>query len=80
MSLSYFEGTALAVIAHGSATIIRNDRVDFAQLDELQVGSGRQSPREWEGEAVYIKVEAATVFTYARHPERLPPEPVGIGK
>jgi Pyridoxamine 5'-phosphate oxidase len=69
-SLTYFEGTDLAVIAHGSATIIDAAHPDFAELDELQVQSGGGSVREWSGDGVYLRVDADRVFTYAREPER----------
>jgi nitroimidazol reductase NimA-like FMN-containing flavoprotein (pyridoxamine 5'-phosphate oxidase superfamily) len=75
VSLSYFESTAVAVIVHGRATIVDETHPDFAELDELQVHYGRESPLAWDGEAVYLKVAPATIFSYARHPERHPPAP-----
>ncbi len=65
VSLTYFEGTALAVIVHGLAMIIGDDHPEFAELDEIQTHAGRQSPREWQGHAVFLKVEAARMYTYA---------------
>jgi nitroimidazol reductase NimA-like FMN-containing flavoprotein (pyridoxamine 5'-phosphate oxidase superfamily) len=73
VSLSYLEGTALAVIVHGRATTIDANQPGFTALDELQVASGAESPTSWDGSPVYLKVEAATLFTYARHPDRHPP-------
>jgi hypothetical protein len=72
VSLSYFEGTSLAVIVHGHATLIDANNEAFAVLDQLQIEAGAQSPREWDEDPVYIQVEAATLFTYARHPDRHP--------
>jgi Pyridoxamine 5'-phosphate oxidase len=69
-SLTYFEGNDLAVIAHGRATVVDTAHSDFAAIDALQVEAGAQSPREWSGDAVYLRLEADRLFTYAREPER----------
>jgi hypothetical protein len=73
VSLSYFESTALAVKVHGPASTIDENHPDFAAIDELQVESGAESPRDWSGTPVYVAVDAATIFTYARRPDRHPP-------
>jgi nitroimidazol reductase NimA-like FMN-containing flavoprotein (pyridoxamine 5'-phosphate oxidase superfamily) len=65
-SLTYFEGTDLAVIAHGHAAIVGTDDARFEELDAVQVECGNQSPREWNGTGVYLEIAAATLFTYAR--------------
>lgn len=64
-SLTYFEGTALAVIAHGRVEIIASDDPEFAELDETQRQLGRQSPRDWQGHAVYLRLEPRSLYTYA---------------
>jgi hypothetical protein len=69
-SLTYFEGTDLAVIAHGRATILDAAHPDFAELDALQVESGGSSVSEWSGDGVYLRLGAERVFTYAREPGR----------
>jgi hypothetical protein len=69
-SLTYFEGTDLAVIAHGHVVLVPDGEPDFDELDALQVAAGMQSPREWSGDGVYLRLEAATLFTYAREPAR----------
>ena len=71
-SLTYFEGTDLAVIAHGGARIIDARHPDFADLDATQVACGNQSVHEWSGDGVYVKVVAASLHTYAREPQRYP--------
>jgi pyridoxine/pyridoxamine 5'-phosphate oxidase len=63
-SLAYFEGTSLAVIAHGTVEIIPAGHPAFDELDEIQVELGRQSPREWRGHAVYLHVEPSRLYTY----------------
>jgi hypothetical protein len=66
-SLTYFEGNDLAVIAHGHATIITADHAAFGELDAAQVEHGKQSVREWQGHGVYLHLDAARIYTYARH-------------
>jgi hypothetical protein len=73
VSLTYFEGTELAVVAHGHAAIIAGDDPGFEELDHTQVQCGNQSVTEWRGHGVYLHVEPATLFTYVRHPDRYPP-------
>jgi hypothetical protein len=68
VSLTYFEGTDLAVIAHGHAAILDAGHPDFAELDAAQVACGNQSVGDWQGEGVYLRVEAASLFTFARNP------------
>jgi hypothetical protein len=65
-SLTYFEGTTLAVVAHGQAKIIDPNAAAFAELDAVQVRCGGQSPTEWQGDAVYLHLDADRLFTYAR--------------
>jgi hypothetical protein len=66
VSVTYFEGTDLAVVAHGRATIVAAADRDFAGLDAAQVACGNQSVTAWRGEGVYLRVEAASLFTFAR--------------
>lgn len=70
-SLTYYEGIDLAVIAHGRVRIIASDDPAFAQLDAPEVRAGRESPTEWSGHAVYLRMEPTTLYTYARQPERI---------
>jgi hypothetical protein len=65
-SLTYFEGTHLAVVAHGHVAIIDTDDPAFAELDGVQVAAGDESPTEWQGDAVYLRLDADRLFTYAR--------------
>jgi pyridoxine/pyridoxamine 5'-phosphate oxidase len=64
-SLTYFEGTSLAVIAHGIVEIIAAEHPAFDELDRTQLALGRQSPREWRGRAVYLHLVPSALFTYA---------------
>jgi hypothetical protein len=53
-------------------TIVDTAYPDFGEVDALQAESGAESPREWSGDAVYLRLEADRLFTYAREPERYP--------
>jgi hypothetical protein len=65
-SLTYFKGTHLAVVAHGQVAIIHTADPAFAELDAVQVDSGNESPTEWQGDAVYLRLDADRLFTYER--------------
>jgi hypothetical protein len=67
-SLTYFESNDLALIAHGRIALVREGDAAFDELDALQVQAGGESPRGWSGEGVYLRLAAATLFTYAREP------------
>jgi hypothetical protein len=58
------------VIAHGQVAVVPDGDPAFDELDALQVAAGMKSPREWSGDGVYLGLEAATHFTYARDPTR----------
>jgi Pyridoxamine 5'-phosphate oxidase len=76
-SLTYFEGNDLAVIAHGQVTIVPAADPAFDELDALQVASGGESVRGWSGDGVYLRLEPASLFTYARDPTRPRSAPSG---
>jgi Pyridoxamine 5'-phosphate oxidase len=76
-SLTYFEGIALAVIAHGQATIIDAEHPDFTELDAIQVASGNQSVSEWQGHGVYLRLQPASLYTFALHPGHYPETATG---
>jgi hypothetical protein len=71
VSLTHFVGDDLAIIAHGSATIIPVDHPDFAAVEEMQRAANGSSVRDW-GEGVYLRVEAETLVTFARYPDQFP--------
>jgi hypothetical protein len=69
-SLTYYEGNDLAVIAHGDVAIVPAGDDAFDELDALQVESGMESVRGWSGDGVYLRLEAMSLFTFARDPTR----------
>lgn len=66
VSLTYFQGEQLAVIAHGSARIISDGQEGFEELDAVQVEIGNRSTREWSGQGAYVRVDPAVLYTYER--------------
>ncbi len=72
VSLTHFAGNDLAIIAHGNTTLIPADHADFAALEAMQRAASGSSVHDW-GEGVYLRVEAATLVTFARYPEQFPP-------
>lgn len=66
VSLTYFERDAVAVVVHGTADLVEFGDPGFGDLDEafLRVYGGTPSTAD-EG-SVYVRVEPATMFTYAR--------------
>ncbi len=71
-SLTYFEQTDFAIVAHGHVTIIDPDHSDFVELDATQVQSGNQSVRKWQGHGVYLHLEPTSIYTFARDPDQYP--------
>lgn len=65
-SLTYYRGNDLAVIAHGHAEPLYRDHPDFDELDALEREHAGESVLDW-GEGVYLRVEAAVLYTFARH-------------
>jgi len=70
-SLTHYLGVDLAIIVHGRAALLPADHADFATLDDLHHESAGNSVQDW-GEGVYLRIDADTLYTFARHPERYP--------
>ena len=64
-SVTYYEGNDLAVIAHGGVVILQRSDPAFDELDALQVQVGNESPTQWQGDAVFLRLDADRLFTYA---------------
>ena len=71
VSLTLYEGSDLAIIVHGEASVLAQDHPDFEALEDVFRESGGGSVLDW-GEGVYLRVEAEKLYTFARHPERFP--------
>jgi hypothetical protein len=71
VSLTHYQGNDLAVIAHGQASLLTSRDPRFANLEALHRSFGSSSVNDW-GEGAFIHVEARSIFTYARFPDRFP--------
>jgi hypothetical protein len=74
-SMTIFESTGLAVIAHGHATIIDAHHPDFSELDATQVDCGKESVCDWQGHGVYLHLQPTSLYTYARNSSQYPSVP-----
>jgi N-acetylglutamate synthase-like GNAT family acetyltransferase len=69
VSLTLFRENELAIIVHGSATIISPGHADFETLEHLLYEATHTKAGEW-GEGVYLHIQAEAIYTYNRHPHR----------
>src|SRR5260370_10486469 len=69
VSLTLFCENELAIIVHGSATIISPDHEDFETLENLLYIATHTKAGEL-GEGVYLHIQAEAIYTYNRHPHR----------
>ena len=72
VSLTYFEGTTLAVIVHGHARALYPDEPDFERVDAAILAIGGSSPTTWgeAGDGCYLAVKPHAVLTYVLDPEQ----------
>ena len=72
ISLSHFDESDLAIIVHGTATLVFEVDAGFDELAALQRSFERSGHdvRDWGGTGVYLRVAAEVVHTFARWPER----------
>ncbi len=71
VSLNYYCQNDVAVIIHGTASILRENHAYFADLEAIQREYLDSSPRDW-GEGVYLRIEPDVMYTYARYPDEYP--------
>ena len=73
VSISRFDETDLAIIAHGQARAIAEGDPLFGELAALhrEHGNGRDV-RDWGGKGVYLWMTPETLYTFARHPDQFP--------
>ncbi len=65
ISFTYYQGNDVAVIAHGSAEVVRPDHADFAEFEAFQREMSGTSVLNW-GEGVFLLVIPRVIYTYAR--------------
>jgi Pyridoxamine 5'-phosphate oxidase len=66
VSLAYFERDELAVVVHGTAELLELGHPDFRAIDQAFVDVYGGTPSTADEGSVYARVEAKTMFTYAR--------------
>ncbi|TVR75781.1 MAG: pyridoxamine 5'-phosphate oxidase family protein [Sphaerobacteraceae bacterium] len=71
VSLSLYEGNDFAIIVHGQAVVIDSEHQVFDSLVNLQIEVGAGDVRTW-GDAVFIKVDAERLYSFARFPDQFP--------
>jgi hypothetical protein len=71
ISLTLYDGIDFAVIVHGQAVILGEGTPEFEVLIEMQRSGQGETVRDW-GEGAFIRIDAETIYTYARYPERFP--------
>ncbi len=79
VSLTYCEGVDLAIVVHGRSQAVAPDHADFRILEELLREASGAGVSDWGAEPLYLRVEPAAMFSFARYPERFPTLEVGGG-
>jgi hypothetical protein len=70
VSLTHYAGIDLAVLVHGHASIVTPAEPLFGELDAYhREQTGGQGVGDW-GEGVFLRIEPAVLYTYARFPNR----------
>lgn len=73
ISVSYYEGIDLAIIVHGSATLVRQSEPQFAAVDAILQTTSEGSVLDWGGgEGLYIRIDPDVIYTFARYPDQFP--------
>lgn len=71
VSLTHWVLSHVAIIVHGTVTVLRPEHPDSAELDALYQASWWRSVRE-RGDGVYLRVEAERLFAWAEDPAQFP--------
>lgn len=71
VSLTYYEGRLFAIIVHGWVSEFALDQEPADKLEEILYEGAGSRVRDWGG-GLYLRINADTFYTFARHPERYP--------
>ena len=66
VSLTYFEGDELAVVAHGTAELIEFGHPDFRDVDSEFLAVYGGTPSTAEEHVVFVRLEPTALYTFAR--------------
>jgi hypothetical protein len=67
ISVTHYVDVDVAIIAHGTATLVGPQHPDFAALNAHYPAEWFQQLCEWS-EGVYVRLDARALYTYARDP------------
>jgi hypothetical protein len=75
VSLAHYDGIDLALIVHGKAQAVGEGHRDFHDLEDTHraYSPNHSSVRDW-GMGIFLKIEAQTIFSFARYPDLFPAE------
>lgn len=65
VSVTYYEGRAMAVIVHGQAGVVADGEDPFDELEEIRLAEGGESIAGWTGDPIFLRVEPDVIYTYA---------------
>jgi uncharacterized pyridoxamine 5'-phosphate oxidase family protein len=71
LSLTYFESDVLAVIVHGSGTVVEVGDPEFREIESAFLETYDGSPAGEQDPVAYVRVEPTAVFTFDRRHEVL---------
>jgi hypothetical protein len=66
VSVTYYEGRTMAVIAHGRAEAIAPGEEPFDEIEEIRLAEGGESILGWSGDPIFLRVEPHVLYTYAK--------------
>jgi uncharacterized pyridoxamine 5'-phosphate oxidase family protein len=71
ISFTYYQGSDVAIIVHGEATVIQPDHPDFVAVEALQIEESGHSVQEW-GEGIFLQIIPRRLYTFARYQDHYP--------
>jgi hypothetical protein len=66
VSVTYYEGRTMAVIAHGRAEAVAPGEEPFDEVEEIRLAEGGESILGWGGDPIFLRVEPDVIYTYAK--------------
>jgi uncharacterized pyridoxamine 5'-phosphate oxidase family protein len=70
ISVSHFEGDAIAITVHGRAVLLEKGEPEADWLAQIYTQAYGSNPYEWGNEIVFGRVEPELMFTFALEPEK----------
>ena len=70
VSLTHFDRDELAIIVHGQAIVMGRGHPDVDEIQAFVAEHYGSDPFTWGEETFFVRVEAETMYTFARYPDR----------